>query len=186
MMPYCVTNSHRLPGRFNDIALARGLKILFGYVFDTEKNRLEPGLGHLAHHVFIPGHGDAIALGDKIQVPEFSGDDGITERHDAVRLQHEVVVGHKYPAGFALEVDIFDVGQDPLLGKGAERPAVHVIHAAEVAGTGAAPGGLDHFYFAIHDMISPGQPPLVSNGQLELGQIEKFSPGVVNKSSAVS
>ena len=80
-----------------------------------------------------------------------------------------------------LVIDVIQVGQDALDGECPERPPVHVIHAAEVAGPGAAPGGLHDLDLGIHDVVTPGQPPLVPDGQLQPGKIQKLAPRVVNE-----
>ncbi len=58
-------------------------------------------------------------------------------------------------------------------------------NAAEIAVSGASPGGLHDFVFVVHDMVAPGQAPLVANGKPQSGQVQKPSFGVVNKFAAL-
>ena len=70
-------------------------------------------------------------------------------------------------ARFPLEVDIVEVRQDPADGIGSETPAVHVLHAAKIAGPGTAPAGFHQLNFGVDDMIAPGQTALITDGQFQ-------------------
>jgi len=102
----------------------------------------EVGPVHLFSQLGVAGQSLALGLDDVAQVVEPGFGDGVTELGEPPGVEGDVVVGEGDVAG-APALGVTDVRDDPLQWEGPEGPPVHLSHAAEVAGVGTAPTGLD-------------------------------------------
>ncbi|VTR70707.1 hypothetical protein DESC_830024 [Desulfosarcina cetonica] len=119
----------------------------------------------------------------QIELVVAAGDDGVAQSHDPLGVKDHVVVHDEDPANLFPVIDVVQVGQYALDGIGAKGSPVHVFHAAEGAGAGATAGGLDQLDFGIENVVSPGEPPLIPDGQFEGGKVQRAAPGIMHESA---
>ena len=119
-----------------------------------------------------------------MQVLEFERDHAVDQFLETIHVLGDVIVGTENVARTAA-VRVLDIGEHAFQRILADRTAVHLMDAAEIAVIEAAAGGLDDVGPAeVH--VEVFDDALVASGKLDLGYILERTWGVVMKLAVFS
>jgi len=168
-----------LPAGLAYLALVHERQVLRGDVFNAQKHDLETGPRHLLGDAGAGGDASGAGLNEVLHVVTTGPDDFFAEGLESSRLERDVVVDKADDVGaeLARAANILNHAGHGVLAVG---PAVHALHAAEVAPQRAPARGLHHFR-APEDVTVALPEPVGPRGHLHLAKVQEAGWFVMNE-----